>query len=48
MRREFEAGEQRFHDLFEEAPIAYVHEGLDTRFIRVNQAAMRILGIKPD
>jgi PAS domain S-box-containing protein len=40
--------EQRFRDLFDEAPIAYVHEGLDTRFIRANGAAMRILGIKPE
>src|SRR5262245_29656538 len=40
--------EERFRDLFEEAPIAYVHEGLDTRFIRANRAAMRILGIKPN
>src|SRR5262249_52126636 len=28
--------EQRFRDLFDEAPIAYVHEGLDSRLIRVN------------
>ena len=40
--------EERFRDLFEEAPIAYVHEGLDTRFIRANRAAMRILGIKAE
>src|SRR6266545_189456 len=40
--------EERFRDLFDEAPIAYVHEGLDTRFIRANRAAMRILGIKPE
>jgi PAS domain S-box-containing protein len=39
--------EERFRDLFEEAPIAYVHEGLDTRFVRANRAAMRILGIRP-
>jgi formate hydrogenlyase transcriptional activator len=38
--------EERFRDLFEEAPIAYVHEGLDSKFIRVNRAAMRILGIR--
>ena len=25
--------EEKFRDLFDEAPIAYVHEGLDTRFI---------------
>ncbi|HVU64918.1 MAG TPA: sigma 54-interacting transcriptional regulator, partial [Phycisphaerales bacterium] len=40
--------EERFRDLFDEAPIAYVHEGLDSRFIRANRAAMRILGITPD
>ncbi len=36
---------QQVNDLFDEAPIAYVHEGLDTRFIRANRAARRILGI---
>ncbi len=40
--------EERLRDLFDEAPIAYVHEGLDTRFIRANRAAMRSLGITPD
>src|SRR3989454_11423367 len=40
--------EERLRDLFEEAPIAYVHEGLDTRFIRANRAAMRSLGITPE
>lgn len=40
--------EERFRDLFEEAPIAYVHEGLDSKFIKANRAAMRILGIKPE
>jgi PAS domain S-box-containing protein len=40
--------EKRFRDLFDEAPIAYVHEDLDTRLIRVNRAAMRILGIRPE
>ncbi|MCC6359885.1 MAG: sigma 54-interacting transcriptional regulator [Phycisphaerales bacterium] len=40
--------ERRYHDLFEESPIAYVQEGLDTRFIRANRAAMRALGITPD
>ena len=35
---------KRFRDLFDEAPIAYVHEDLDSRFIRANRAAMRILG----
>lgn len=40
--------EERLRDLFDEAPIAYVNEGLDSRFIRANRAAMRILGITPD
>ena len=40
--------EERLRDLFDEAPIAYVHEGLDTRFIRANRTAMRILGITPE
>jgi PAS domain-containing protein len=37
--------EERFRDLFEEAPIAYVHEGLDSKFIKANRAALRILGV---
>ena len=39
--------EERFRDLFEEAPIAYVHEGLDSKFIKANRAALKILGVKP-
>ena len=38
--------EQRFRDLYEEAPIAYVIEDLESRFVSANRAAMRILGIK--
>jgi len=40
--------EERFRDLFEEAPIAYVHEDLDSRFIRANHTALEILGLKPE
>ena len=40
--------EERFRDLFEEAPIAYVHEGLDSKFIKANKAALKILGVRPD
>ena len=40
--------EERFRDLFDEAPIAYVHEDLDSRFIEANRTAMRILGLKPE
>ncbi len=39
---------ERFRDLFDEAPIAYVHEDLESHFISANRAAMRILGIKPE
>src|SRR6266498_4258580 len=42
------ASEERFRDLFDEAPIAYVNEGLDSRFIKANRVAMRTLGITPD
>lgn len=40
--------DQRYRDLFEEAPIAYVHEGLDSKFIKANRAALKILGVRPD
>jgi PAS domain S-box-containing protein len=40
--------EGRFRDLFEEAPIAYVHEGLDSKFIKANRVALKTLGVKPD
>ena len=36
--------ERRWRDLFDEAPIAYVQERLDTRLIQANRAAMSILG----
>jgi len=40
--------EKRFRDLFEEAPIAYVNEGLDSKFIKANRAALKILGVNPE
>lgn len=43
--KRLQESEERFRDLFDEAPIAYVHEGLDTRFIRANKAALRAFGI---
>src|ERR1051326_1291999 len=48
LERRKQESDERFRDLFEEAPIAYVHEGLDSKFIRANRAAMNILGIKPE
>ena len=40
--------EERYRDLFEEAPIGYVQEDLESRFITANRAAIRILGLKPE
>jgi PAS domain S-box-containing protein len=48
LQRRHAESEERLRDLFEEAPIAYVNEGLDSRFIRANRAAMNILGILPE
>ncbi|HSO40297.1 MAG TPA: sigma 54-interacting transcriptional regulator, partial [Labilithrix sp.] len=40
--------EERFRDLFEEAPFPYIHEGVDSRLIRVNRAALSTLGLRPE
>src|SRR5216683_50047 len=40
--------EERFRDLFEEAPIAYVYGDNDTRIVQANSAAMRMFGLKPE
>ncbi|HEX4794320.1 MAG TPA: sigma 54-interacting transcriptional regulator [Humisphaera sp.] len=40
--------EDRLRDLFDEAPIAYVHEDIQSKFLRANRAAMRTLGITPE
>ncbi|AMV27410.1 Formate hydrogenlyase transcriptional activator [Gemmata sp. SH-PL17] len=48
MDRMLRDSEARFRDLFDEAPIAYVHEDLDSRFLRANRAALRMLGLKPE
>jgi PAS domain S-box-containing protein len=45
---ELRDSEERLRDLYEEAPIAYVKEDLESRFISANRAALRILGIKPE
>jgi formate hydrogenlyase transcriptional activator len=48
MERQLRESEQRFRDLFEEAPIAYVFEDTSTRFVHANRAAMNLLGLKPE
>ncbi len=48
LERDLRDNEDRLRDLFDEAPIAYVHETLDSQFLRANRAAMSILGITPE
>jgi formate hydrogenlyase transcriptional activator len=48
MLEQLRHSEEQYRDLFNEAPIAYVHEDLESRFISANRAAMRILGITPE
>ncbi|MGH8548474.1 MAG: sigma 54-interacting transcriptional regulator [Methylococcales bacterium] len=48
MAEQLRLSEERFRDLFDEAPIAYVNEDLESRFIHANHAAMKILGIRPE
>jgi PAS domain S-box-containing protein len=46
--KELRESEERYRDLFEEAPIGYVQEDLESHFISANRTAIRILGLKPD
>jgi formate hydrogenlyase transcriptional activator len=48
LKRRKEESDERLRDLFEEAPIAYVNEGLDSKFIRANKTALKTLGIRPE
>ena len=48
LEQQLRESEERLRDLYEEAPIAYVKEDMESRFIRANRAALRILGIKPE
>jgi len=48
MDAQLKDNEERLRDLFDEAPIAYVHEGLDSKLLRVNRTAMKSLGITAD
>ena len=48
LQRRQEESDERLRDLFDEAPIAYVNEGLDSKFIRANKTALKTLGIRPE
>jgi PAS domain S-box-containing protein len=48
MQRALIESEQRLRDLFDEAPIGYVYEDTQTRFVSANRAAQRILGLRPE
>ena len=48
MDAQIKDNEERLRDLFDEAPIAYVHEGLDSKFIRANRTALKSLGLTAD
>jgi PAS domain S-box-containing protein len=48
MEQRLVESEQRFRDLFEEAPIPYVYEDTESRFVHANRAFMQLLGLKPE
>ncbi len=48
LKRRKAESDERLRDLFDEAPIAYVNEGLDSKFIRANRTALKTLGIQPE
>jgi formate hydrogenlyase transcriptional activator len=48
LEQQLRESEGRLRDLYEEAPIAYVKEDMESRFFSANRAALRILGIKPE
>ena len=48
VKQELRESEQRFRDLYDEAPIAYIYEETDSRFVSANRAAMTLLGLRPE
>lgn len=48
MEKMLQESEKRYHDLFDEAPIPYVFEDSETRFIRANRAALKLLGLRAE
>ena len=48
MEQMLKESEKRYRDLFDEAPIPYVFEDTETRFVRANRAAMKLLGLRAE
>src|SRR5262249_34240845 len=48
MEAELRASEQGFRNLYDEAPIAYIYEDTESRFVSANRAAIKLLGLKPE
>jgi PAS domain S-box-containing protein len=48
VERDLRASEQNFRDLYDEAPIAYIYEDTESRFVSANTAAMKLLGLRPE
>jgi PAS domain S-box-containing protein len=46
--KQLRESEEQYRDLFEEAPIGYIKQDLESRFIAANQTALKILGLKPE
>jgi PAS domain S-box-containing protein len=48
METMLQESEKRYRDLFDEAPIPYIFEDTQTRFISANRAAMNLLGLRAE
>src|SRR5262249_13846212 len=48
MVRMLRESEKQFRDLFDEAPIPYVYEDTESRFLSANRAFVQLLGLKPE
>jgi formate hydrogenlyase transcriptional activator len=48
VEEDLRASEKRFRDLYEEAPIAYIYEDTESRFVSANRAATKLLGLAPE
>ncbi|HZR84930.1 MAG TPA: sigma 54-interacting transcriptional regulator [Candidatus Binatia bacterium] len=48
IERRLRESEERFRNLFDEAPIAYVYEETSSRFVSANRSFIRLLGLRPE